>query len=302
MRLLITGAWSDAGKYIPRLERDGHTVVFMQQEKDALGCDPGDIQGVVCNSLFLYHDIKRFNSLRFIQLTSAGLDRVPVDYIKENNIALFNARDVYSIPMAEHAVLSALEIFRNSRFFFENQMNRVWQKDRGLRELSGSSVCVIGCGSVGTECAKRFAALGCKVSGVDVKPFESEFFVKVYGFEERFAAVAEADIVVLCLPLTGETAGVIDGDFLKRLKSGCVLINIARGGLINTDALVSALKGQKLYAALDVFEGEPLSAGSPLWDMKNVIITPHNSFAGDGNNGRLNQVILRGINYGQTVC
>lgn len=295
MRLLITGAWNGAEKYIPQLERAGYTIVFMQQEKDALDCDPCEIQGVVCNGLFLYHDIKRFTSLKFIQLTSAGLDRVPVDYIQEKNIALFNARGVYSVPMAEHAVLSALEIFRNSRFFLKNQANRVWQKYRSLRELYGSRVCIIGCGSVGTECAKRFSALGCRVNGVDVKSFDSKFFDKIFALSDCAEATRDADIVVLCLPLTAQTEGLIDRAFLNGLKSGCVLINIARGKIIKTPDLIDALKEHRLFAALDVFDDEPLSSDSPLWSMENALITPHISFAGDGNSKRLADLIMRNL-------
>ena len=112
-----------------------------------------------------------------------------MEYIHDHGIALYNARGVYSVPMAEHAVTAALQFFRNSRFFYENAQNHIWQKDRGLRELCGSNVCVIGCGSVGAECAKRFSAMGCKVYGVDVKPYESPFFISVSGLEDMYAYI-----------------------------------------------------------------------------------------------------------------
>ena len=295
MVLLITGAWRDAKQHIKSLEASGDQVWFLQNEQDPLPCDKDIIQGVVCNSLFLYHDISEFSSLRFIQLTSAGLDRAPLEYIHDHGIALYNARGVYSVPMAEHAVTAALQFFRNSRFFYENAQNHIWQKDRGLRELCGSNVCVIGCGSVGAECAKRFSAMGCKVYGVDVKPYESPFFISMSGLDEMSAMTGRADVIVLSAPLTVQTETMVNEEFLRSLKSGCVLINISRGRLIDEKALIRALGEKELYAALDVFDGEPLPADSPLWDMDNVFITPHNSFVGDGCNKRLNDLIMRNV-------
>lgn len=295
MRLLITGAWKEAGKYIPLIEKQGHSVAFMQQESDKLPCSYSWAEGVICNGLFLHHDISEFVNLKYIQLTSAGMDRVPVDYITENNIELYNARGVYSVPMAEHAVSAILNIFRSSRFFFENQAEHIWKKKRDLRELCGSTVCVIGCGSVGTECAKRFSAFGCTLTGVDIKPFDSSYFSTIYGFADIKEAISKADVIVLTLPLSEKTESLVDEAFLSCLKQDCVLVNISRGKIIDTDALTDALSKHKISAALDVFEDEPLAEDSPLWSMENVIITPHNSFVGDRNDRRLSDLIIQGL-------
>lgn len=305
MVLLVTGAWRDARDFIPRLTASGYEVFYLQNEKDELPCPYDRIEAVVCNALFLHYDIWKFSSLKLIQLTSAGLDRVPLDYIREHGIKLFNARNVYNIPMAEHAVASALQFFRETGFFAENQKNRNWEKRRSLRELYGKTVCIIGCGNVGTECAKRFDAFGCDVIGVDTVPNDNASFRRVYTADEIHSAIGRSDVVVLTLPLTAETEGLADDRFFGCLKDGCVLINISRGKLIRTDSLVKALSEKEIYAALDVFEEEPLSSDSPLWSMKNVIITPHNSFVGDGNSGRFNQLIseifLNGQNTGYPV-
>lgn len=295
MRLLITGAWREAKSYIPKLEKAGYDVIFMQQEADRLPCDPSSVEGVVCNGLFLYHDIHGFNHLRFIQLTSAGLDRVPVEYIRKNDIALYNARGVYSVPMAEHALTAVLNIYRNSRSFYENQAKRIWKKERELRELCGKNVCVIGCGSVGTECARRFSAFGCEVTGIDLYPVENLFFDSISGIGELYDVIPKADVVVLTLPLNDQTEGIVGDKFLSFLKPGCVIVNISRGKIIDTGALISALSKYDLFAALDVFEEEPLDPGSPLWDMQNVIVTPHNSFVGEGNAKRLAELILKNL-------
>lgn len=292
MNVLITGAWSDAKKYITEIEQMGHNVCFMQYEKDELPCPYEFVEGVICNGLFLHHDIKRFANLKYVQLTSAGYDRVPVEYINERGIEIHNAGGVYSIPMAEFAVSSVLQIYKQSRFFYERQANKSWDKHRGLLELHGKTVCVVGCGNVGTECAKRFSAFGCEVIGVDLYPREADEYSKIYPVSRLNDIVSKADVVVLTLPLTKQTEKCINSEVLSRLRDGCVLVNIARGRIIDTQALIQELSARDIYAVLDVFEDEPLSPESPLWEMKNVYITPHNSFIGDGNARRLGEKIL----------
>ena len=141
MNLLITGAWKDAKEYIRKIEADGHKVHFFQFEKDELPCSYEWVEGVICNGLFLTHDIRKFINLRYIQLTSAGFDRVPMDYVKEHNIVINNARGVYSIPMAEFALFGVLELYKKGRKFFENQKQHIWEKQRNLYELFGKKVC-----------------------------------------------------------------------------------------------------------------------------------------------------------------
>ena len=295
MNLLLTGAWRDAKKFIPLLEENGHKVVFMQYEQDELPCEPAWVEGAVCNGLFLSHSAEAFSSLSYVQLTSAGFDRVPLEYFHKRGITVNNARGVYSVPMAEHAVAAVLDIYRHAGSFYENRSKHIWQKDRGLRELCGSRVCVIGCGSVGAECAKRFAAMGCEVVGVDINVFENEFFSRIFPIGDIYNVISGTDVVILTLPLTDETRGLADERFFAALKDGCVIVNIARGALIRTEALLKALGERELYAALDVFETEPLDPDDPLWAEPNVMITPHNSFVSDKTADRLNEKILAGL-------
>lgn len=297
MNLLLTGAWRDAGKYFEYLEASGHKIAFLQNEADPLPCEYEWVQGVVCNGLFLHHDVRAFTSLQYVQLTSAGYDRVDVGYLSEKGAELHNARGVYSAPMAEHAVAAVLYFYRNLRLFMRQQKDKVWQKDRNLRELSGAAVCIVGCGSVGQECAKRFSAFGCDVIGIDLNPTEKDGFERIDGIADLKKSIGLADVVVLTLPLTDQTEGLVEETFLNTLKEGCILVNIARGGIVRTDALINTLSKRKLYAALDVFEEEPLSADSPLWSMENVLITPHNSFISDRIHERLSRCILHGLTH-----
>ena len=296
MNLLVTGAWGSAEEHIPELERRGHSVSYLQYETDTLPCPCDWVEGVICNGLFLYHPIEEFPNLRFIQLTSAGFDRVPMEYIRAHDIKIHNARGVYSVPMAEFAVCGVLQIYKQSAFFRENRKLRRWEKHRDLMELNGKTVCVIGCGSVGTECAKRFQAFGCRVTGIATTGRSQAFFDAVLPSSELDQILPTADIVILALPRTDETDGLLNADRIARMKPGATLVNIARGALVDEAALIAALKERRLFGAvLDVFETEPLPADSPLWDMDNVIVTPHNSFVGEGNAERLTETIMAGL-------
>ena len=145
---------------LEKIEADGHKVHFFQFEKDELSMFWTKwVEGVICNGLFLTHDIRKFINLRYIQLTSAGFDRVPMDYVKGDNIVINNARGVYSIPMAEFALFGVLELYKKGRKFFENQKQHIWEKQRNLYELFGKKVCIVGCGSVGTVMCKTIPGI-----------------------------------------------------------------------------------------------------------------------------------------------
>lgn len=295
MNILVTGAWKCTEEQLNIIARLGHRVVFMQQESEALPVEPEWVEGMICNGLFLHHDIGLFSNLRFIQLTSAGFDRVPMDEVSRRGIRICNARGVYSIPMAEFALGGVLQLYKQSGFFHDNQKNRKWEKHRGLLELYQKQVCVIGCGSVGNECAKRFKSFGCSVVGVDLVPYQNEIYDTMLPLDSLDEALAQADVTVLTLPLTEQTRHLMDADRFAAMKQGSVLVNIARGAVIDTDAMIAALRTHLGGAVLDVFEEEPLWENSPLWDMEHVILTPHNSFVSDGNYNRMLDVILRNL-------
>lgn len=295
MNLVVTGAFDCTEKELNMLRERGHKVVFMQQEKSPLPCEAGWVEGIIGNGIFLSHPIEQFTSLRYIQLTSAGFDRVPMGYVEQHDIEIHNARGVYSIPMAEFAVSGVLQLYKQSGYFHENQKAHKWEKHRGLTELYGKRVCIVGCGSVGTECAKRFKAFGCSVVGVDIKPYQNELYDSMLPLDNLDEALMHADVTVLTLPLTEKTRHFINADRFAAMKHGAVLVNIARGAIIDTDALIVALNTHLGGAVLDVFEEEPLDESSPLWDMENVIITPHNSFISDKNNERLRELVINNL-------
>lgn len=293
MNLLVTGAFNCTQEQLNNISKIGNNVVFHQMESDALPCSFDWVEGVICNGLFLYHPIEKFANLKYIQLTSAGYDRLDMNYVKEHNISIYNARGVYSIPMAEFAVGGVLDIYKQSEFFAENQKLHKWDKHRGLLELYGKTVCIVGSGNVGTECARRFKAFDTTIYAVDLCEPQSDVYDRYFQLEYIAEVISQADIIVLTLPLTEQTKYMFDKKMFSNFKSNAILVNIARGAIVNQDDLIDALQSKKLYGAvLDVFDTEPLEQDNPLWDMPNVIITPHNSFVGEGNIQRLTNTIL----------
>ena len=297
MNLLLTGCFNYTEVQKEKLASLGFRIYFVQQETEELPLAAAEVDATVCNGLFLSHNIEDFTNLKFIQLTSAGFDRVPVDYIKAKGIALHNARGVYSVPMAEWALYRVLEHYKQGWFFKNEQEQHQWTKHRGLRELACCRVAVVGAGNVGQEVAKRFGALGCHVTGFDIHTNSTPFFDEMALTTSLLEHIGLYDVVVITAPLLPSTRGLISYDVMRGMKENATLVNIARGGLIDQKALVQVLCERKdLFAALDVFENEPLEEDSPLWAMDNVAVSPHNSFVSDRNNERMFDVIYQNLN------
>ena len=211
---------------------------------------------------------------------------MPMEEVERRHIEIHNARGVYSIPMAEFALAGVLDLYKDMARFREQQKRHEWVKNRNIRELAGSRVVIVGCGSVGTECAKRFKAFNCQVIGIDITVRDDGNYDAIKELKEIKTEAAKADIMVLALPLTMETSRLVDDGVFDSFKG--ILVNIARGGIVDQNALES----WKGAAVLDVFEEEPLVEESPLWEKEDTVVTPHNSFVGNGNGVRLSNCIL----------
>lgn len=296
MNLLLTGCFKYSESQLKELASLGYDIHFMQQEAEALPLAASEVDATVCNGLFLSHPFEDFTRLKFIQLTSAGFDRVPVDEIKAQGCELWNARGVYSTPMAEWALFRVLEHYKQGWFFRKEQEAGRWTKHRGLREIAGTRVAVVGAGNVGQEVVKRFRAMGATTAGFDIHTNATDGFDEMMLTASLLEHVGEMDVVVVTAPLLPSTKGLISREVLKSMKQDAVLVNIARGGLIDQQAMIEVLsERQDLYAALDVFEEEPLAADAPLWKMENVAVSPHNSFVSNGNNKRMFEVMKRNL-------
>lgn len=298
MKLAVTSALklSDEQKNVLSAR---HELVFCDDSRpfcdQELTVDPSDIEGIICNFFFTHNELSVFENLKVIQLTSAGLDRVPQVLCKNKGIALYTAGDAYAVPMAEWTVAKVLEIVKCTSFFKENQALHRWEKCRQIRELGGMTAAIVGFGNVGKAVAERLKAFGTKILAID-KFEQSALCDEFYNIDELKSAVKLADIVILCLPLTSDTEHIINGDILAAMNDDAVLVNVSRGGVLDTKALIKELEnGRFSGVALDVFEKEPLEENSLLWEMDRVLISPHNSFIGDRNNDRLFKIIYNNL-------
>jgi phosphoglycerate dehydrogenase-like enzyme len=223
-------------------------------------------------------------SLRWIYSITAAVDQFLYPELISSQIALTNAGTVHGPVVAEHAIAMLLALAKRlpSAVRYQERrkwaMEAIWKEQPRPREVRGSSLVVVGLGSIGAEVAAMAAALKMHVIGVREHP-ERGGAQEVVGFDALDTAIARADFVVLAAPLTERTRHLIDARRLQLFKPSAFLINVSRGALVNESALVKALRDRKLAgAALDVFEQEPLSRWSPLWKMPQVLITPHTAF------------------------
>ncbi|NLM45364.1 MAG: dihydrofolate reductase [Firmicutes bacterium] len=245
---------------------------------------------------FLAARLDDMPALKMVQLCSAGYDQVPLEKLRARGITLCNARGVMSIPVAEWVLLKVLEIYKDTRYFLAVQKERRWQMKTDLQELYGKTMGIIGTGSIGTEVAKRAQAFGCRVIGLNTRGDKRPYFDSCLPRTKLAELLAQSDIVVLALPYSPSSHHLLHRETLRYMKDDAVLVNIARGGVINEDDLLAHLESGKLRgAALDVFSREPLPAESPLWQHERVLVTPHNSFASGQVQERLRELVLANL-------
>lgn len=297
MNLLLTGCYKYSSRQLNELKMLGYNLYFMESELyDELPLNPETIDAIVCNHFFTRFNFSDFKNLKLIQLTSAGLDRVPINQIKSTECKLYNARGVYNVPMAEWVIFRVLEQYKHGWSLKDEQDNKRWTKIREIREIKGVNVAIIGAGSIGGEVAKKFKAFDALVDGYDIYNHSICNFDNIFLIDEFKKRVNKYDIIVLTAPLLPSTKGIISSQIIEDFKENTILINISRGGLIDEKALYEVLTVRSdIFAILDVFEHEPLQGDSPLWDLNNIAISPHNSFVGDGNNARMYNVIYSNL-------
>ena len=217
--------------------------------------------------------------LRWVQAMSAGVDYLPLDDLAEHGVALTTASGVHAEPIGEQ-VLGYMTAFERGLHEAMHQQHRgVWERVGGGGELAGKTVGVVGLGAIGTRVAELARAYRMEVLGTKRDPTTAPDAVdEAFGPDGLGELLDRSDYLVLACPLTDETRGLIGRQELRRLDDEAVLVNIARGEVVDQDALVRSLQNHGIGGAgLDVFEEEPLPPDSVLWDLSNVIVTPHNA-------------------------
>ncbi|QDG66895.1 D-2-hydroxyacid dehydrogenase [Pseudarthrobacter sp. NIBRBAC000502772] len=217
-------------------------------------------------------------SLQWVHVSAAGVSQLLFDELIRSNITYTNSRGVLSRAIAEFALGFVLDMAKDAHGSFRLQQQQRWQH-RVTRKIQGQRALVVGTGSIGRETARLFRAVGMEVSGAGrTGRSRDDDFDVVYSSADLAKVVPDFDYVVLAAPLTAATKGLVNADVLSAMKPSARLINVGRGELVETDALAEALaSGSIAGAALDVVHPEPLPEGHALWNMENVIITPHMS-------------------------
>lgn len=216
--------------------------------------------------------LPKMSALRVVQLLSAGADAW-IGHIPPT-ATLHDARGVHDSSTAEWVLTAVLSSLRSFTGFAWAQARQEWsyRQFAPTDELAGKHVLIVGAGSIGAALKARLEPFEVRITEVarSARPDQG-----VHAVEELPALLPGADVVVLIVPLTDATRGLVDAAFLARMKDGALLVNAARGPVVDTDALVEALRSGRINAAVDVTEPEPLPAGHPLWDLPNLLLTPH---------------------------
>ncbi|WP_128476011.1 D-2-hydroxyacid dehydrogenase [Halorussus pelagicus] len=221
--------------------------------------------------------LERAEAMELFACAYAGTGHLPLDALEDRGVAVTNASGVHGPNIGEHVVGNLLVFARRLHEGWRRQRNREWRSFQS-RELQDSTVTVVGLGAIGQSVVERLEGFGVETVGVRYTPEKGGPTDDVVGFgdEEFHDALARTDYFVLACPLTETTRGLVGEEELKTMPPDAVLVNVARGPVVDTDALVWALRGNHLRgAALDVTDPEPLPENHPLWNFENCLITPH---------------------------
>jgi|GEM_PF-51330 len=222
-------------------------------------------------------NIDNFPNLKWIQLLTAGYDAADVDYVLNKGIRISYAKDVFSIQIAEDTISKMLYFNRNIGMYHDQMKHGLWKYQKATHEIFGSTVGIIGAGSIGLEIAKRLKPFETTLLGYRRSKKKMPYFNKMYHDEKGLQKLlSKSDYIIIAVPLNDQTKYMISYDAFHLMKKDALLINVARGDIIDQEALIDTLRKKKIRgAALDVTSPEPLPKDHPLWQLSNVLITPH---------------------------
>lgn len=231
---------------------------------------------VIAGSDIEMAELRAAEQLQLFACNSAGVDHLPLDTLSEQGVSVTNASGVHGPNVAEHVLGWTLMFARRLDEGQRRQERREWRRFQSFTELAGSTVTVVGLGSIGQAVVERFDGFDVTTLGVRHTPSKGGPTDEVFGYEGLTDALVRTDVLVLCCPLTETTDGLISSTAFDALPTDAIVINVARGGVIDTQALVTALQGNRIHgAALDVVDPEPLPNDHKLWGFENVFLTPH---------------------------
>ena len=243
-----------------------------EEEKDLLERVP-----VATGIRFGREDVERAANLELFACAYAGVGHLPLDAFEAAGVSVTNASGVHGPNIGEYVVGAMVLFARDFKRAWRQQRDHVWKRYRAT-ELMDSTVTVVGLGAIGESIVDRLDPFGVETLGVRHSPEKGGPTDEVFGYDELHVALSRTDYLVVACPHTELTEGLVDREAFRTLPPNAVLVNIARGPIVDTEALVTALRGNEIRgAALDVTDPEPLPEDHPLWDFDDVHITPHNS-------------------------
>jgi len=236
------------------------------------------------------------HSIKWIQLPSAGIDTLPTESLEEQGVLLTTASGIHASGIAQSILAMVLSYYRGVLFSLKNQMKRQWNKETELDELQYKTMMIVGTGSIGEKLADYAKSFDMTTIGINRSGGSVDHIDTLYIQENIDKGLPEADIVVNILPSTNQTKHFFDQTLFKQMKKDSIFVNVGRGDTVSTTDLIQALDSEKIkFAALDVFEEEPLPENSELWDRQDVLITPHISGKLHDYNGSLLQVFYKNL-------
>lgn len=241
-----------------------------------------------------FQTLMGFEQLDWFQSSAAGTEH-PMIQATGAKAGQFSGSHEQSEAIAEWVLWAGLDFFQDGRARRQAQSDKNWTR-LPFREIAGSNWLIFGFGGIGQACGKRLRALGATVTGVRRNVSASDAADQVITPDQALQALPEADIVLLCLPLTDATENLADAAFFERMKPGSLLLNVGRGGLVDETAMLAALdRGAPAQAYLDVVREEPLSSDSPIWTHPNISLTPHIAALTEGSMIRTDDVFLENV-------
>ncbi|MDX8045501.1 D-2-hydroxyacid dehydrogenase [Gracilibacillus sp. S3-1-1] len=220
--------------------------------------------------------LEQNKQLKWIQTWSAGVNSLPLEALEQKNVTLTSATGVHAYSISETIFAFMLGLTRKMNAYVRGQANKEWHHADLKLEIHNKTIGILGVGAIGQETAKIAKAFSMNVLGLRHSGKETAYVDEMYTPDQLATFLPECDYVVITLPLTEATEGMFNNEAFRLMKDSAILINIGRGPIVDEEALVQALeKGEIAGAGLDVFQVEPLPKESPLWEMENVMITPH---------------------------
>lgn len=288
IKALFTFKFSE--EELERIRNLGYEVIFASESnKSSLGKlideELESIDILATYNCFEKIDISKMKNLKYIQLSSTGFDQVPIEKLKNKDILLCNNKGGYSIPISEWIVSAILQIYKNTKSFYDKQSKKQWICDYSVSEIYGKKIGFLGTGTLAMESAKRLKAFGVEIWGWNTDGRDIKYFDKSFSKEDINEVLSNCDIVISTIPSTKETYKLMNEEKFEIMKENSSFINVGRGNVVDEEDLLkyaSKFRG----IALDVFEQEPLNQSSELWNLENIIITPHNSWVSDQNHER----------------